>query len=65
MPLSKEWYKNPFNSYFGKPAKVFSLEDLIEADKMLKETENKVKQKQMVQKMEKEQHFLSSSFKKN
>eukprot|EP00090_Calanus_glacialis_P012116 TRINITY_DN20559_c0_g1_i1.p1 TRINITY_DN20559_c0_g1~~TRINITY_DN20559_c0_g1_i1.p1 ORF type:complete len:255 (+),score=29.38 TRINITY_DN20559_c0_g1_i1:46-765(+) len=65
MPFSNEWYKTPFNSYLGKPVKVFSLEDLIEADKKLEDTENKVKQEQMVSRMEKEQHFLSSSFKQN
>ena len=65
MPFSNEWYKTPFNSYLGNPANVFSLEDLIEADKKMEETKNKVKEEQMVSRIEKEQHLLSSSIKQN
>ena len=44
MPRAKEWYKTDFDSAYGEPVKIFTMEDLIQADKEIVEKEENIKQ---------------------
>ena len=38
------WYKADYNSEYGEPVKIFTMEDLIKADKDFTEQEESIKQ---------------------
>ena len=44
MPRAKEWYKTDFDSAYWEPVKIFTMEDLIQADKKIVEKEDNIKE---------------------